>query len=121
MSRRPPRTAGIALAALATLGCGEDPGIEKGSVPFKGTNTSSLAPLRDDMTKNMQNRSYLKKSEDAGRPAAAPEGVGGSGPGAAAKPAGEPGPAAGSAPAAGPRPAGEPKARAGPKPPTPGG
>jgi hypothetical protein len=121
MSRRPPRIAGIALAALATIGCGEDPGIEKGSVPFKGTNTSSLAPLRDDMTKNMQNRSYLKKSEADGRPAAVPDGAGGSGPAAAAKPAGEPGPAAGSAPAAGSETAAEPKAGAGPIPPTQGG
>jgi hypothetical protein len=71
----PPRIAGVAVAALVLAGCGEDPGIEEGLVPPKGTDTSSLVPLRDDMIRNMQNRSYLMKSEGGDRPAATPGGA----------------------------------------------
>ena len=78
-----PRIAGIALAALALAGCGAGPEIEQGSVPFKGTNTSALEPLRSDMVKNMQKQSYAKKAGNDGKPAAAPGGAGES------KPAGE--------------------------------
>jgi len=98
MSRRhAPRLAVIAMAALALTGCGEDPGIETGSVPFKGTDTSSLEPLRSDMVKNMQKQSYAKKAGDDGKPSA------------------------GSAEAGGPSPAGESKTQAQPKPATKGG
>lgn len=76
----PRRIAGLAAAALALAGCGEDPGIEEGVVPPRGTDTSSLAPLRDDMIKNMQDRSYLKKSGGEGESAATSGGAAGSKP-----------------------------------------
>ena len=61
-------SSGIALAALALAGCGEDPGIEQGSVPFKGTNTEPLDPLINEMKKNMQEQ-VLCEEERGGRQA----------------------------------------------------
>jgi hypothetical protein len=62
---------GAALAALALSGCGEDPGIEKGSVNFKKTDTEPLTSLTNEMKKTTQEKAHVKKSEGDGKPAAA--------------------------------------------------
>jgi hypothetical protein len=62
--------AGIALGLLASAGCGEDPGVEQGTVPFKETPTESLNSLKSEMQKNMQTRAYLKRDVEANQPAA---------------------------------------------------
>ena len=89
MRRHPPAAiAGPAIAAMAMAlpGCGDDPQLEQGTFPFRGSNTATLGPLRDEMTRAMRDRSYLKKGADDGRPAAAP------GPAAGSAPAETPGP-----------------------------
>jgi hypothetical protein len=84
--------AGPAIAAMALAGCGDDPQLEQGTFPFKGNDTSSFGPLRDEMSRSAREPSYLKKSAGDGRPAATPEGVTGSRPSAGSEPRGEPGP-----------------------------
>ena len=85
---RPPDIAGIAIAALALAGCGEDPGIQQGTVPFKGTPTEgALDSLKDEMQKNMRSRAYLKRDDESGKPADASKGAGESKPAAESKPA----------------------------------
>jgi hypothetical protein len=70
-ARRSLRIAGIALGLLASTGCGEDPGIQKGTVEFKGSPPEGLDSMAKEMQKNMQNRSYLKEKEanEAAKPA----------------------------------------------------
>jgi hypothetical protein len=67
---RSPTIAGLALAAMAAAGCGEDPHLEQGPVPFKGTDTSSFAPLRDEMMKKMRDQSHPERAGP--EPAAGP-------------------------------------------------
>jgi hypothetical protein len=62
--------AAIAAVGLALAGCGEDPGIEEGSVHFQGTKTEALDPLVNDMKKKMRENSYLKNSAEDGKSAA---------------------------------------------------
>jgi hypothetical protein len=79
---------GVVLGALALAGCGEDPGIQQGTVPFKGTSTEgALDSLKDEMQKNMRNRPYLKRDDESGKPADASKGAGESKPAAESKPA----------------------------------
>ena len=54
--------AGATLTALALSGCGEDPGVEQGSVPFKGTSTESLNALSNQMKNKAQEQ--VKKADD---------------------------------------------------------
>jgi hypothetical protein len=70
-ARRSLRIAGIALGLLASIGCGEDPGIQQGTVEFKGSPTKGLDLMTKEMQKNMQNRPYLKEKEanEAAKPA----------------------------------------------------
>jgi hypothetical protein len=96
---RPPDIAGIAIAALALAGCGEDPGIQQGTVPFQSTSTGPFHSLSDQMKKTTRGGLHTKKSEGGGKPAAVPQGVSESQPGAGSKPAGESKPAAESRPA----------------------
>jgi hypothetical protein len=114
MRRRPLAIAGIALAGLALAGCGEDPAVQQGTVPFSGTNTQPLDPLRNDMQKTMQDRSYLKKSAESGQPAAESKPAVESRPSTGSKPAGESQPAES-------RPAAETKPSTGSKPAKKGG
>jgi hypothetical protein len=90
--RHPAAMAGPAIAAMALVGCGDDPQLEEGTFPFKGTNTSSLGPLRDEMSRSAQEPSHRKKGAESGRPAATPEGATGSKPPAESEPRREPGP-----------------------------
>ena len=96
---RPPGIAGIALAALASAGCGEDPGIEQGTVPFKSTSTEPFRPLADQMKTTTQGKIHTKKSGEDSKPAAASKGAGESRPGAGSQTADESNAAAGSRPA----------------------
>jgi hypothetical protein len=128
MRRQTPALAAIALAALALDGCGEDPGIQQGTVPFQGTNTAPLDPLTSQMKKKMQDKSYVNKSEEGDKPAGESKPTTESRPAADSKPAADSRPEGDSAkPAAGPRPATEskPAAESGPtteaKPATKGG
>jgi hypothetical protein len=107
MRPQPLAIAGIALAALALAGCGEDPGVEQGTVPFTGTNTAPLDPLSSEMKKKMQDKSYVKKSDGNGEPAAESKGAGESGPAAESRPSTESKPAGESKPTTGPEPAAE--------------
>ncbi len=65
---RSPTIAGLALAVMAVAGCGEDPALEQGTFPFKGTDTSALAPLRDEMTRKMQAQVGPSKDKPTGTP-----------------------------------------------------
>jgi hypothetical protein len=91
--------AGFALASLALAGCGEDPGIQQGPVPFKSTNTEQFNSLTDQMKKTTQEQAHTKKSEEGRKATAAPKGAGEARPGAESKPATEPRPAEPSKPA----------------------
>jgi hypothetical protein len=81
------RIAGTAMAVLALAGCGEDPATSEGVMPFQGTNTSALDPMRREMQKSMQTKGYMKKSDEDGKPAVASQGVGESQPATESKPA----------------------------------
>jgi hypothetical protein len=59
-----------ALAALALCGCGEDPGIEQGSVPFKKSRSEPYASQIDEMKKVVREQAYVKKSGGERKPAA---------------------------------------------------
>jgi hypothetical protein len=85
--RLPPGLAGIAIVALALVGCGEDPGIQQGTVPFKSTGTEPFNALSEQMKKTTRDKLHTKKSEGARDPAAASKGAGASQPGAESKPA----------------------------------
>ncbi len=65
---RSPTIAGLVLVAMAltVAGCGEDPALEQGTFPFKGTDTSALAPLREEMTRKMQAQVGPSKDQPAG-------------------------------------------------------
>jgi hypothetical protein len=65
-----PGIIGTALAALALSGCGEDPGIEQGTVPFKKSPTEPYTSQINEMKKVAREQAYVKKSEEGGRPAA---------------------------------------------------
>jgi hypothetical protein len=103
MRRRTLAMAAMAMVAMALDGCGEDPGIEQGTVPWKGSDTAPLDPLKSQMTKNMQDKSYIHKGEEGEKPA------GESKPAAESKPAGESRPAGESKAAAESKPAGDSK------------
>jgi hypothetical protein len=94
-----PEIVGIVLVALVLPGCGEDPATTEGTMPWKGTNTSSLEPLRNEMQKNMRSKVYLKKIEESGQPSVATQGTAESQPVAESKPATPAPPARGSTPA----------------------
>ncbi len=82
--------AGLALASLALAGCGEDPNIEQGTVPFKSTNTEPFNSMADQMKKTTQEQAHTKKSEADRKLATASQEAGEARPGAESKPAGEP-------------------------------
>ncbi len=84
--RHPPEIAGISLVTIALIGCGEDPGIQQGTVPFKSTSTEPFKALSDQMKRTTQEKLHTKKSEVDGGPAAEPEAAE-SRPGAVSKPA----------------------------------
>jgi hypothetical protein len=77
----------IVLGSLALAGCGEDPGVESGSVPFKAAPTAGLDSMKAEMQKNMREKAYLKKDDEPGKPAAAPREAGESKSSAETKPA----------------------------------
>ena len=79
--------AAIAVGALASTGCGQDPGIESGTVPFKSAPADQLKSMTNEMQKNMRDRPYLKKDEATGKPAADSGGTGESKPDTGSKPA----------------------------------
>jgi hypothetical protein len=85
--RHPPGIAGIPLAALALIGCGEDPAIQQGTVPFKSTRTEPFNALTDQMKKTTREKIHMKKAQGDSKPADASEGAGESRPGAESKPA----------------------------------
>jgi hypothetical protein len=88
-----PGIIGTALAMLALAGCGEDPGIEQGSVPFKKSPGEPYASQIDEMKKVSREQAYVKKGVEGGKPAAD------SGPVPDSKPAADSGPAADTKPA----------------------
>ncbi len=57
---------GATLAALVLSGCGEDPGVEQGSVPYKGTSTESLKALSNEMKRKTQEQVKKDEKEKAG-------------------------------------------------------
>lgn len=87
MRPRPLTITALALAALAVEGCGEDPGIQQGTLPFAGTDTAPLEPMSSEMKKKMHDKSYVNKLDENGKVSAGPARA------AESRPAGEPKPA----------------------------
>jgi hypothetical protein len=84
---------GVALAVFALAGCGETPSADKGSPDSKGANREQINSLANDMKKNMQEKTYLKKAEEPGKPAGESKEAGESKPAGESKGAGESKPA----------------------------
>ena len=70
MRRDRPGIVGTVLAALILSGCGEDPGIQQGTVPYKKSDTEPLTSLKNEMARKTQEKAHLKKSEEEDKPAA---------------------------------------------------